>query len=318
MTLLYYDPIFLAHETGPHPERAERLRRIVGTLQERKLWERCRLQTCEPASPEQVERVHDADYLEALARYAERGGGRIEVDTIVSPRSYEAARRAAGAACDAVRRVIGGEADNALCLVRPPGHHALRQAPMGFCLINSVAVAARAAVEEHGLERVLIVDWDVHHGNGTQSAFWEDPRVSFFSIHRAPFYPYTGDSGETGSGPGLGTTLNLPVEFGTARREYLAAFSAVLARFAAKTRPQLVLVSAGFDTHRLDPIGSLGLETEDFIPLTQTVLGIAGEYAQGRLVSLLEGGYNVDVVGDCAAVHLEELLKASPARPATQ
>ena len=171
------------------------------------------------------------------------------------------------------------------------------------------------ATDEHQLDRVLIVDWDVHHGNGTQDAFWTDPRVGFFSIHRWPFYPGTGDSDETGSGDGLGTTLNLPVQFGTPRSEYLARFRAALEKFADKLHPQLVLISAGFDSHREDPIGSLELETEDFQKLSRVVQDVADTHAQGRVVSVLEGGYNPGVLAACVEAHLSELLRASNPPP---
>ena len=180
---------------------------------------------------------------------------------------------------------------------------------MGFCIFNNVAIAARMAVDELGLDRVLIVDWDIHHGNGTQYTFWEDPRVGFLSIHRWPFFPGTGLEDETGAGDGLGTTLNLPVAFGISRQDYLTLLGDALDRFAAKMKPQLVFLSAGFDTHRLDPVGNLGLETEDFHPLTTMVLDVADTYAGGKLVSVLEGGYDPEVTADCVEVHLGELLK---------
>jgi acetoin utilization deacetylase AcuC-like enzyme len=164
-----------------------------------------------------------------------------------------------------------------------------------------------------GLDRVLIVDWDIHHGNGTQATFWEEPKVGFLSIHRWPFYPGTGDSDETGGGRGLGTKLNLPVEFGTPRKDYLTLFGDRLEEFAAKMQPKLVLLSAGFDTHRLDPVGNLGLETEDFTPLTNMVLDVADTYAGGKIVSVLEGGYDPKLLGDCVAVHLAEMLKRNTA-----
>ena len=181
---------------------------------------------------------------------------------------------------------------------------------MGFCLFNNVAIAARMAIAKLELDRVLIVDWDVHHGNGTQDTFWEDEQVGFLSVHRFPFYPGTGDSDETGSGPGLGTTLNLPITFGISRRDYVQQFTNQLLHFADKLKPQLVIISAGFDSHRLDPIGSLGLEVEDFGTLTKALIDVANDHAEGQLVSVLEGGYNVDVLPPCVAEHLTELLKA--------
>jgi acetoin utilization deacetylase AcuC-like enzyme len=225
---------------------------------------RCRRPEWQPATDEQLGRVHSAEYVARLQQYAAAGGGRIEVDTVVCPQSEEVARLAAGAACDAVRRVVSGEDRTALCLVRPPGHHARPPDAMGFCLFNNIAVAARAALEEHGCERVLIVDWDVHHGNGTQEMFWDDGRVGFLSIHRWPFYPGTGAADESGSGAGLNLIANVPVAFGTPRDEYHDRFERALTDLAAKVRPELVLVSAGFDAHREDPIGSLELEVEDF------------------------------------------------------
>jgi len=308
MTLLYSDPRFLDHETGAHPERPQRLVQIVRHLERTGLDRRCARPTWEAVSDERLARVHDLSYAETVAAYARAGGGRIEADTVVSPASHDVARLAAGAACDAVQRIVAGEDRRALCLVRPPGHHALQDRPMGFCLFNNAAIAARAAVEEFGVEPVLIVDWDVHHGNATQDAFWRDPQVGFLSVHRWPFYPGTGEAGETGEGPGLGTTLNLPVEYGTSRKDYLARFALELGRFADKLHPQLVIVSAGFDSHRDDPVGSLDLEIEDFIDLTRTVLDVAEVHAGGRVVSVLEGGYNPGILAGCVEVHLRELL----------
>ncbi len=310
MTLLYYDPRFLDHETGQHPERAERLRQVARHLQRTGLDQRCGRPDWQPLGRDRTERVHEAAYLRQLEDFTKAGGGRIEQDTLVSSASFDVASLAAGAVCDAVDRVVGGEHDQALCLIRPPGHHALPRGAMGFCLLNHVALAASVATEELDLDRVLIIDWDVHHGNGTQDVFWTDERVGFLSIHRWPFYPGTGDKSETGSGPGLGATRNLPVEFGTPRKTYMECFENELQEFAARTKPQLILLSAGFDSHRDDPVGSLGLETEDFRTLTQAVIDVARTYANGRLVSVLEGGYNPGVLAGCVEQHLATLLEA--------
>jgi acetoin utilization deacetylase AcuC-like enzyme len=309
VTLLYTDPAFQQHITGAHPEHPGRLAAVDSHLQARGLVARCKLPRWQPATAEQIARVHDRQYVEEIERYAAAGGGRIEADTVLSERSYEIASLAAGAACDAVGRVIRGEDTTALCLVRPPGHHARPQNAMGFCLFNSVAIAARSALAEHGLDRVLIVDWDVHHGNGTQETFWDDGRVAFLSIHRFPFYPGTGDRDEIGSGRGLDWISNVPIPFGVPRERYHALFERALTDLAAKVRPQLLLISAGFDAHREDPIGSLGLETEDFSQLTRTVLAVANEYAGGKVVSLLEGGYNPRRLAESVEVHLSELLE---------
>jgi len=311
MTLLYSDPRFLDHDTQwGHPEQAERLRHITAHLDATGLAARCSRPTTWPlATRERIERIHHAAYVDAVEDVAARGGGRPDPDTVVSPASFDVARLAAGAACDAVDRVLAGEDRTALCLVRPPGHHALAGRAMGFCLFNNVAIAARAAIDDHGFDRVLIVDWDVHHGNGTQDAFYADGRVGFFSIHRWPFYPGSGAANEMGTGAGLGATRNLPIEFGTPREVYGELFRRELEDFAAHIKPQLVLVSSGFDSHREDPIGSLGLEVEDFADLTKYVIDVAHVYAGGRVVSLLEGGYHPVRLAECVATHLEELLR---------
>ncbi len=305
--LFYYDPILLEHDTGKHPERPQRLVQVMAHLQRTGLLSELQRPSWQPASLDRVGRVHTPEYLHQLKSFAEAGGGYLDPDTPSSGRSYEVALKAAGAVCDAVQRVVSGEQRRAFCLIRPPGHHALADAAMGFCLLNHVAIAARVAIDELGLERVLIIDWDVHHGNGTQAIFWEDPAVGYLSIHRWPFFPGTGAADETGSGAGLGTTLNIPVEFPTERSEYLALFRAGLERMADKMRPQLVLISAGFDSHRDDPIGSLGLETEDFITLTESVVEVANTHAGGRIVSVLEGGYNPGVLAGCVEVHVQRL-----------
>jgi acetoin utilization deacetylase AcuC-like enzyme len=306
---LYHDPCFLDHDTGAHPENAARLKKVGEHLRAENLLLEFQSMTCPAVDLTRLLYVHDKGYVEALRRYAAQGGGRIEVDTLVSPKSYDVALRATGAACDAVERVVEGPPQSrAICLTRPPGHHALADGPMGFCLFNHVAVAARVAIHDYNLNRVLIVDWDVHHGNATQDTFWQDEQVGFFSIHRWPFYPGTGSALETGSGPGLGTTLNLPIEFGTSRREYLIEFQSALEGFAEKVKPELILISAGFDSHRLDPVGSLGLEIEDFRDLTEIVRNISNQYCNGRIVSVLEGGYNTDILPLCVAEHLKSMV----------
>ena len=309
MTLLYDSPCFLDHETGHHPECADRIRLIPGRLEQAGLAAQCRRPQFKPVSRARLARVHSPAYIDEIWAYAKSGGGYIEADTVVSPASYDVALMAAGCVCNAVERILHGEDTQGLCLVRPPGHHAMINHAMGFCLFNNIAVAARLAVDVLELDRVLIVDWDIHHGNGTQATFWEEPRVGFFSIHRWPFYPGTGDADETGHGRGLGYTLNTPIEFGTSRADYLSIFKDNLDGFAAKIKPQLVLLSAGFDAHRLDPVGNLGLETEDFAMLTNRVLDVADTYAGGRFVSVLEGGYDPEVMADCVEVHLAEMLK---------
>jgi acetoin utilization deacetylase AcuC-like enzyme len=308
MTLLYTSPVFLEHDTGAHPERALRLTAISRHLAVKGLAQKCIQPQWSPATREQIGRLHRDSWYDEVRDYAAAGGGRIEADTVVSERSFDAATLAAGAVCDAVCRVLSGEDKTALCLVRPPGHHAVSTGAMGFCLFNNIAIGAKEAIAAHDLDRILIVDWDVHHGNGTQDMFWTDEQVGFFSIHRWPFYPGTGDSDETGSGQGLGYTRNLPIQYGTSRDEYLATFAQELENFATRVKPQLVLLSAGFDTHRQDPIGSLQLETEDFAELTGIVKQIAAAHTGGKLLSVLEGGYHPDRLAESVGLHLKGLM----------
>jgi len=312
MTLLYTDPLFLRHDTGPHhPERPDRLRAVTARLAKSGVAGLCAHGDYQPLSVEEVTAVHEPGQVRQVRRAAESDGGYLDGDTPVSPESYTVALAAAGACASAVDAVIQGKDRNALCLVRPPGHHATPTHGMGFCLFNNVALAAQRARKVHGLTRLLIVDWDVHHGNGTQNIFYADPEVQFFSIHRYPFYPGTGAADETGTGPGLGHTLNVPLRYGISRKEYQAAFTAALEKAADAIKPELVLVSAGFDAHAADPIGSLGLEVEDFAEMTKRVLDVARTHAGGRLVSCLEGGYDLEALASSVQAHLEELLGAA-------
>lgn len=309
MTLLYNESCFLQHETGHHPERADRVRLIPDRLAKAGLDVRCARPEWDRVARRCLTAVHVPRYVDEVWSLAKSGGGEIGSETILSPCSYDVALLAAGCACDAAERVLRGEDRRALCLVRPPGHHAMSSYAMGFCVFNNVAVAAKMAVDEFRLDRVLIVDWDIHHGNGTQATFWDEPRVGFFSIHRWPFYPGTGSEDETGGGAAAGTKLNLPVTARIPREEYLARFTDALESFAARIKPQLVLTSAGFDAHRGDPIGQFVLETEDFATLTDRVLDVADTWAEGRMVSVLEGGYDPRLVADCVAVHLGQMVR---------
>ncbi len=308
MTLLYYNPVFHEHDTGDHPENAGRLVPVLKKLSLMGLDSQCTRPSWQPASVERLGYVHTPGYIVSVDQFAAHGGGRIETDTMLSAKSYAVASMGAGAVCDAVQSVVAGKDKTAFCLLRPPGHHALPDQAMGFCLFNNVAVGARLAQRELGIERVLIVDFDVHHGNGTQDVFWEDGSVGFLSMHRFPFYPGSGATDETGSGQGLGATRNLPIAMGTSRQEQRTRFRHELEQFAQRMRPELILLSAGFDSHRDDPVGSLGLESEDFGELTQAVMDVAKVHAQGRLISVLEGGYNPAALAECVEVHLQQLL----------
>ena len=308
MTILFSDIRFQDHETGTHKECPERLRAIDAELTRTGLAKKCQRSETRLATIDEIAKIHDRAYLGRLSKFAKGGGGWIEADTFVSPKSYDVAMRAAGTSIKAVDAVIAGPDSQALCLVRPPGHHALTHDAMGFCLFNNIALAADHAVKHHKLRRVLVIDWDVHHGNGTQDIFYERDDVWFMSVHRSPFYPGTGMKEETGSRQGLGTKFNLPVKFGTPRKDYLNQFQTMLTDVAKKCQPELILISAGFDAHAEDPIGSLGLETEDFQTLTKLVMQVAQTHCQGKLVSCLEGGYNTQRLAESVASHLSTLL----------
>jgi acetoin utilization deacetylase AcuC-like enzyme len=311
MTILFRDPLFLRHQTGRHVEVPARLEAVTARLERGGLIEKCRAGSYRPLTAEEVCAIHDPNVVHRAKQGAEQGGGMLDADTVVSPDSYKVALAAAGACASAVDAVLDGQDKTALCLVRPPGHHATPTTSMGFCLFNSIALAADRARRAHGLSRILIIDWDVHHGNGTQDIFFADPTVFFFSIHRygMGFYPGTGAADETGTGQGLGTTLNAPIRFGTPPKEYHAHFLSALEKAADASKPELVLLSAGFDAHRRDPIGSLDLDTEDFAVMTRNVLDVANTHAHGRLVSCLEGGYHLEALAESVEAHLQELLK---------
>lgn len=310
MTLLYSDSLFLEHDTGELRENANRIIPAIRKANHVAVHAHCLTRSWSQVTDAQLQRVHTPAYIEHVRAFCADGGGFIAEDTVVSERSYEVARMATGAACDAVSRVVEGSSDQAFCLTRPPGHHATKDHALGFCLFNHVAVAARTAIDELGLERVMIVDWDVHHGDGTQEIFWEDERVGFLSIHRDSFCHGTGMADEVGSGAGLGMNVNIPVKFGTSRDEYISRFKAGVEKLAAKIKPQLLLISAGFDSHKNDPVGSLGLESEDFARLTRVILDIAAVHAAGRVVSILEGGYNPIALAESVEQHLLELVSA--------
>lgn len=305
MVHVYSDRRMLEHVTPrDHPESPERLRAILDALKKKNA---AFDDTAREAARSELERLHTKDEIERLDAAERAGGGMIDADTWCGPGSTRAARLAAGAAIDAVRAVVKGPETKAFCAIRPPGHHARPTTAMGFCLFGNIALAAREAVDALGLQRVLIVDWDVHHGNGTQEMFYDEGRIGFVSAHRYPYYPGTGAANETGTGAGLGLTLNVPVRYGTSRRDYRSAFRAALETMADKVKPELVLISAGFDAHREDPIGDLGLEVEDFTLLTEMVRDVAKTHAAGRIVSVLEGGYNVAVLAECVLAHLDAL-----------
>jgi len=307
---LVLDPRFEEHDTGPgHPERPSRARRLREHLEGTGLAACCRRVPPVPATDDQLRRVHAAEYLRRAAAACAAGESILDShDTAIAPESERVARLAAGSTAALCREVAAGRLARGFAVVRPPGHHAERDLAMGFCLYNNVAVAARELTAAAAIARVLIVDWDVHHGNGTQHLFEEAPDVFFFSLHQWPLYPGTGAADERGRGAGLGHTLNCPLPPGAGDDAFLGALADALVPAAERFRPEFVLVSAGFDAHRRDPLGGLQVSTAAFAEATRLVCGIADRHAGGRLVSALEGGYDLPALGESAAAHLEALL----------
>jgi acetoin utilization deacetylase AcuC-like enzyme len=307
-TLLYLHPSSLEHDTGPgHPEAPARIRAIMAILErEERKGALVGVERRAPprASREQLGRVHTGRYVDAVLR-AEPASGhvRLDPDTVMSPGSGEAALRAAGAAVAAVDAVVGGEADHAFCALRPPGHHAEAERATGFCLFNSVAVGARQALDVHGLERVSIFDFDVHHGNGTQHAFEREPRVQYLSTHQWPLYPGTGAREETG----VGNIVNRPLPAGTGSREWRRVVEADILAAIDAFAPALIMISAGFDAHRADPLAMLELVEDDYIWVTARLVELAAKHANRRVVSVLEGGYDLTALANSALAHLNGL-----------
>lgn len=306
-----YSERLLDHDTGRgHPERPERLTAIVSRLKTDGLFARLVPIPPQMASLEWIRLVHAPGYIDRVERSCRSGQGFVDTpDAPASTNSYELARLAAGGVLGAVDAVMAGRVRNAFCAVRPPGHHALTNRAMGFCLFNNVAIAARYLQRKHGMTRVLIVDWDVHHGNGTQAAFYADPTVFYFSTHQAPFYPGTGAEEETGEGEGRGHTLNVPLPAGSGDAEYERAFVTRLLPAVTSFRPEFVLVSAGFDAAVHDLLGRMRITPAGYANLTRHVKRIAATHCGGRVVSVLEGGYEMDALAASASAHVKALME---------
>lgn len=307
-TRLYTHTACLDHDPGSmHPESPGRLAAVLSALEEPGFEALERLEAPR-AERDQIARVHPAAYVDALLdAIPATGHAQLDMDTIVSPGSGEAALRASGALCAAVDAVARGEAANAFCAVRPPGHHAEPQRAMGFCLFNSIAVGALQARAGHGLERVAVVDFDVHHGNGTQASFWDDPDLFFASTHQMPLYPGTGAASERGAHDNI---VNVPLPPGAGSADFRHAFrEGILPRLTAFA-PEMILVSAGFDAHRGDPLAGLNFEDEDFAWATDEILAVAAETCAGRVVSTLEGGYDLASLARSAGAHVRALMAA--------
>ena len=309
-TAISMDPLCREHlrDRDQHPERPERFDVVVDGLAQAGLLERVMSLETRAADDDELAICHTREYLRIARHDVESGYAYLSTgDTDIGPNSWEVAARAAGAGMNAVDAVMEGRARNAFCVVRPPGHHANAGRGMGFCLFNNIAIAARYAQRKHGAARVLIVDWDVHHGNGTQDIFYADPTVFFFSSHQWPLYPGTGRADETGAKGAEGTTMNFPFPAGSGRAEILGAVQNSLMPAVEAYRPDLVLISAGFDSRIGDLLGRFTLTDDDFTDLTRTVMEIADRSAGGRVVSMLEGGYNLSGLASAATAHVAAL-----------
>ena len=311
-TGLVYDDIYLNHDTGPHhPETAKRLTAIIESLRTTGLLEKLLPIESEPAKRDIISFCHEPDYIDKFERDVTNASPFIHTpECPLSPNTFEVARYAVGGVLKGVDEVLEGRVKNCFCAVRPPGHHAERSRAMGFCYFNNVAIAATYLQKQHDIDRIMIIDWDVHHGNGTQHIFEENPSVFYISLHQDPSscYPGTGWSQETGSGKGKGYTLNFPMPPGSSDKEYLKAMEHI-EQTMAHFKPQFVLISAGFDAHMADPLAHIRLTKKGYESLTRSVKNIAESYAKGRIVSVLEGGYNMEALKESLEAHITVLME---------
>jgi acetoin utilization deacetylase AcuC-like enzyme len=310
MTALLLDPIYQQHDPGPgHPESVQRHVAITKALTESGLVAKTQAIHPRVATIDEIALCHDRGYIATAKEDVESGLEDLSTgDTSICPKSYNVAVNAVGGVLNAVDAVFTGKAKNAFCAVRPPGHHARPAQGMGFCFFNNIAIAARHAQKQHGAQKIAIVDWDVHHGNGTQDIFYEDGSVFFASTHQSPLYPFTGHADETGSGKGKGSTLNLPFPARTGMSDIGVAFTDRLLPSIDKFKPDLILISAGFDSRIDDPLGQFRLTDDDFVTLTKLLLESAATHCQNRLISVLEGGYNLKGLASAVTSHVGALL----------
>jgi acetoin utilization deacetylase AcuC-like enzyme len=304
-----YDERFLDHDTGPgHPENAQRLTATLAHLRRQRWFGELAPVPSRPAALSQVERVHERGYIERARAACAAGAPMLDsMDVSISASSFDVALLAAGATLALADEVAAGRLRNGFALLRPPGHHAERDMALGFCLFNNVAVLARHLQHEHGIDKVLVLDWDVHHGNGTQHAFEDDPSVLYISTHQYPFYPGTGAWYEDGIGRGKGATLNCPMAAGSGNHEYEQAFVDRILPRIDSFRPEFIILSAGFDAHREDPLAQIELSTAFYGWMSERMMEAADRHAGGRLVSVLEGGYNLQRLPECVARHVQVL-----------
>jgi acetoin utilization deacetylase AcuC-like enzyme len=302
------DPFYLRHETEPHPENPGRLTAIQNRLQSSEFYNNLTPIQPHKATAQEIAMVHDLGYVKSVEQNCAEEVRNLDGDTVISPDSYDAALLSAGAGMNAIDQIIDGSIQNAFCAVRPPGHHAEQDHAMGFCLFNNVGIAARYAQEVKKLNKIFIFDWDVHHGNGTQHSFYNDPSVYYSSTHQYPFYPGTGAEDETGTSDGLGTTLNLPMDAYSEDEDYISALKNKLIPEIQIYKPDLIIISAGFDAHKNDPLAQVQLTTDCFGKMTQMLMEVAEDVCDGRLLSMLEGGYDYDALSDSVQLHIQTLL----------
>ena len=307
------DPFYLRHETEPHPENPGRLTAIQNRLESSEFYNNLIPIQPRKATAEEIGMVHDSGYVASVKQSCADEVRNLDADTVISSNSYDAALLSVGAGMKAIDQLIDGNIHNAFCAVRPPGHHAEQDHAMGFCLFNNVGIAARYAQKTKGLNKIFIFDWDVHHGNGSQHSFYSDPSIYYSSTHQYPFYPGTGAKEETGTGDGLGTTLNLPMDAYSDDDNYLSAVEKKLIPEIQHYKPDLIIISAGFDAHQNDPLAQIQLTTDCFGKMTELLMGIARDVCDGRLLSMLEGGYDYDALSDSVRLHMQTLLTFEPA-----
>jgi acetoin utilization deacetylase AcuC-like enzyme len=308
-TGFHYDPVYLQHDTGMgHPECSERLSATMQYLKEQSFFNDLQSIAGRSADLQWIETIHDQNYIQRAKITCNSGIPFLDsMDVSVSKQSFDIALQAVGSAMALADQIVSGKIDNGFALIRPPGHHAEHTMALGFCLFNNVAILARYLQQQLGMDKIMILDWDVHHGNGTQHTFEDDPSVLYISTHQYPYYPGTGAWYETGSGRGEGATLNCPMAAGSGDREYEVAFMEKIIPRIDHFHPEMIIISAGFDAHINDPLGNINLSTEFYGWMTEVLLEKADKYSEGRLVSLLEGGYNLKMLPRCIAEHIKTL-----------
>jgi len=304
------DPFYLKHKNEPHPENPGRLNAIQKNIESSKYYNNLTLIQPRKATVEDIAKVHGTGYIRSVEDSCRNGVRNLDADTVISSDSYQAALLSAGAGLEALDKILEGTVGNAFCAVRPPGHHAEQNKAMGFCLFNNVGVIARYAQDVKNIQKIFIFDWDVHHGNGTQHSFYKDSSIYYSSIHQYPFYPGTGGVDETGTGDGLGSNLNLPMRAYSCDADYINAIEHKLIPVIQKFNPDLIIISAGFDAHENDPLAQINLSTDCYGKMTQKLMEIANDVCNGRILSMLEGGYDYSALADSVQLHVETLASS--------